>query len=325
MIPVGSLEDLMEAAHGYQRSMALFVALRLDVFSKLGDARLDAPALARRVSADPRNLAILLDALVAMGVLAKSGVKYGSSDVAREFLAEGPRSKRSILLHHLDCWGDWTGLEKKVRRGRGGRPGESGFQENFIRGMEDNARERAAAVAARISLRPGEQVLDLGGGPGTYAVEWALRYPGARLTVFDTPETLRVTRKILREKGVSRLVRLLEGDFLKDPLGGPYDFVWISQILHAYSEKDCLALLRRTRRALRPGGRVAVQEFLLEESKTAPPGPAFFSVHMVAVTEGGRAYSTGEVASMLKAVGFRKITRELPDPRGIGIVSGRNS
>ncbi len=71
-----------------------------------------------------------------------------------------------------------------------------------------------------------------------------------------------------------------------------------------------------------PGGRVAVQEFLLDESKTAPPGPAFFSVHMVAVTEGGRAYSSGEIASMLKATGFKKISAEKPDPRGVGVVMG---
>lgn len=321
MIPVKTLEGLMEAAHGYQRSMTLFVALRLDIFSALAGGAADARSLARGVSADPRSLSILLDALVAMGLLRKTGARYRNAEVARDFLASGLRSKRSILLHHLDCWGDWTGLEKKVRRGRKGRAREGNIQENFIRGMEDNARERAAEVAARIPLRPGERVLDLGGGPGTYAVEWAARYPGAELTVFDTPETLRVTRKILREKGASHLVRLREGDFLKDPLGGPYDFVWVSQILHAYSGKECLAILRKARRALAPGGRVAVQEFLLDESKTAPAGPAFFSVHMVAVTEGGRAYSAGEVARMLKTAGFRKVAIVKPDPRGVGIIS----
>jgi ubiquinone/menaquinone biosynthesis C-methylase UbiE len=322
MIPVKTLEGLMEAAHGYQRSMTLFVALRLDVFSALAGGAADGRSLARGVSADPRSLSILLDALVAMGLLRKTGGRYRNAEVAQDFLASGPRSKRSILLHHLDCWGDWTGLEKKVRRGRKGRARESDFQENFIRGMEDNARERAAEVAARITFRPGERVLDLGGGPGTYAVEWARRYPGADLTVFDTPETLRVTRKILREKGASDLVRLREGDFLSDPVGGPYDFVWVSHILHAYPEKECLSLLRRVRGALRTGGRIAVQEFLLEENKTAPAGPAFFSVHMVAVTEGGRAYSAGEIASMLRAAGFRKIVIDKTDPRGVGIVSG---
>jgi ubiquinone/menaquinone biosynthesis C-methylase UbiE len=187
--------------------------------------------------------------------------------------------------------------------------------------MEDNARERAVEVARRIPLRAGERVLDLGGGPGTYAVEWAKRYPGAQVTIFDTPETLRVTRNILKEKGVSRMVRLLEGDFQKDPVGGPYDLIWISQILHAYSEKDCVALLRKARRSLAPGGRAAVQEFLLEDSGTFPPGPAFFSVHMLAVTDGGRAYSAREIAAMFRSAGFRKVISGRPDSRGVGIVS----
>ena len=110
------------------------------------------------------------------------------------------------------------------------------------------------------------------------------------------------------------------GDFLQDPLGGPYDFVWISQILHAYSGPDCVKLLRRARSALVPGGRVAVQEFLLAEGKTSPPGPVFFSVHMVAVTGGGRAYTAREIAAMMKAAGFRKISADRPDPRGVGIL-----
>lgn len=163
-------------------------------------------------------------------------------------------------------------------------------------------------------------MLDLGGGPGTYAVAWAAASPDAVITLFDTPATLRVARKILREKGAEGRVRLVEGDFLVDPIGGPYDFVWISQILHAYSEGDCQTLLRRVRAALAPGGRVAAQEFLLSESKTSPPGPVFFSVHMVAVTGEGRAYTAREIAAMLKAAGFRKISADRPDPRGVGIV-----
>ncbi len=323
MFPVKSVDDLMETAHGYQRSMALFAALRLDVFSALADGAADARELSRRLSTDPRRLAILLNALVAAGLLAKKGETFRNTPVAREFLATGPGSKRFLLLHHLDCWGEWTGLEEKIRRGKKGPRSHSDYQENFIRGMEENARERAGHVAGRIPLSTGERVLDLGGGPGTYAVEWAMRYPDAEITVFDTPETLAVTRKILREKRASNLVRLLEGDFQKDSIGGPYDFVWISHILHAYSEKECLLLLKKARRALAPGGRVAVQEFLLKESKTAPPGPAFFSVHMLAVTEGGRAYTAGEISSLLSSAGFRQTTADKPDLRGVGIVAGR--
>lgn len=320
---VRTVEDLMEAAHGYQKSMVLFAALDLGVFSALAEGPSDAAGAARRLGADPRRLTILMNALAALGLLEKRGRSYRNTAIAAAHLVDGPLSKASILLHHLDCWPDWTKLADRIRdRGRRGGAAK-GYQENFIRGMEDNARERAAQVARKIPLRPGERVLDLGGGPGTYAVEWARRYPSAKLTVFDRPETLRVTRKILAEKGAARHVVLREGDFTKDPLGGPYDLIWISQILHACSEEECVRVLRKARKALAPDGRVAVQEFLLEKGGTSPPGPAFFSVHMVAVTDGGKAYSAAEVAAMLRAAGLRKVSVHKPDVRGVGIVTAR--
>ncbi|HEU5359937.1 MAG TPA: methyltransferase [Candidatus Deferrimicrobiaceae bacterium] len=321
MVPVATVDELMEMGHGYQRSMTLFAALDLGVFSALSAGPSDAGRLARRLVADPRRLAILLNALVAAGLLEKKGKTYRNGKIAARFLAEGPSSKASILLHHLDCWPEWTKLPDTIRSRRR-RPGEKqGYQENFIRGMEDNARERAVFMAGQYPLRKGERVLDLGGGPGTYAVEWAKRYPGVRVTVFDTSETLAVTRKILEEKGASGLIALREGDFLRDRLGGPYDFVWISQILHAYAEKECVFLLRKVRKAVAAGGRVAVQEFLLEKGGTSPPGPAFFSVHMVAVTEGGKAYTAREIASFFRAAGYRRVSEGRPDVRGVGVVS----
>jgi precorrin-6B methylase 2 len=318
---VKTVDDIMEMSHGYQRSMVLFTALNLGVFSALAKGPADASRLARRLSTDPRRLSILLNALVAAGLLRKKGNSYRNGEVAARFLADGPLSKASILLHHLDCWPGWTTLTAKIRAGRKTPGKRKGYQENFIRGMEDNARERAVSLAKKIPLRDGNRVLDLGGGPGTYAVEWARRYPGASVTVFDMPETLRISRKILRENGTSNLVSLRGGDFLKDPLGGPYDFIWISQILHAYPENQCIRVLRKARKALAKGGRVAVQEFLLKENGTSPPGPAFFSVHMVAMTDGGQAYKTGEIASMLKKAGFRSVTRSKPDTLGVGVVT----
>jgi SAM-dependent methyltransferase len=321
MGPVRTVEDLMAVGHGYQRSMILFAALKLGVFRALAKGRCGASALGRRIGADPAKLSVLLDALVVLGLVAKKGDRYGNSASARDLLLPGPRSMESILLHHLDGWGEWGRLPAAIRAGREPRVGaEGGYQENFIRGMEENARERAGVVARAIPLRRGERVLDLGGGAATYAVAWAEAYPGAEVTAFDTPGTLRVARKILREKGAAGRVRLVEGDFLRDPIGGPYDFIWISQILHAFSVPDCLRLLRRARSSLTPGGRIGVQEFLLDDGKNSPPGPVFFSVHMVAVTEGGRSYTAGEIAGMLRKAGFRRIAVDPKDARGVGIV-----
>ena len=141
MGPVRNVEDLMAVGHGYQRAMILLAALKLGVFRGLAAGGCDASALARRVGADPRKLSILLDALAAQGLVGKRGEIYRNAEVAREHLLPGPRSMESILLHHLDGWGEWGRLSATVRSGRTPRGGAEGnFQENFIRGMEENAR-----------------------------------------------------------------------------------------------------------------------------------------------------------------------------------------
>ena len=156
MVPVRSVDDLMAVGHGYQRAMILFAALKLGVFRGLASGECDAFALARRVGADPGKLSILLDALAVQGLVGKRGKRYRNAQVARELLLPGPRSMESILLHHLDGWGEWGRLSATVRAGRTPRRGAEGnWQENFIRGMEENARERAAAVAGRIPLEIG--------------------------------------------------------------------------------------------------------------------------------------------------------------------------
>lgn len=321
MPPMKSVDDLMAAGTGYQRSMMIFTALRLGVFAALADGEAGAGALASRLGAEGRRLEVLLDGLCALGLLRKRGGKFRNGPVAREFLLDGPRSKASILLHHFDGWEDWGRLESKIRAGRKGRGPGGDLQENFIRGMEENARDRAEAVAGRMPLRLGERMLDLGGGPGTYAWAWARRHPDAAVTLFDIPETLRVARKVLAEKGAKGRVKLLAGDFMKDPVGGPYDFVWISQILHAFSREECLLILRKAHAALAPGGRVAIQEFLLDSARTSPEGPSIFSVHMVAVTEAGQSWTAGDIGAMLAEAGFARARKGKADARGVGIVT----
>ncbi|HJX16261.1 MAG TPA: methyltransferase dimerization domain-containing protein, partial [Candidatus Deferrimicrobiaceae bacterium] len=92
---VTTVDDLMEMAHGYQRSMVLFAALDLGVFSSLSEGPSDALRLARRIVADPRRLSILLNALVGVGLLGKKGKTYRNGEIASRFLAGGPLSKAS--------------------------------------------------------------------------------------------------------------------------------------------------------------------------------------------------------------------------------------
>jgi hypothetical protein len=77
-------------------------------------------------------------------------------------------------------------------------------------------------------------------------------------------------------------------------------------------------LLRRCRHAVAPGGRVVIQDFILEQDKTAPKMAALFSLNMLVGTEGGASYNESEYAEWLREAGFGEAIRvRLPGPSGL--------
>ena len=77
------------------------------------------------------------------------------------------------------------------------------------------------------------------------------------------------------------------------------------------SPEENLDLLRRCREALAPGGRVVVQDFILEPDKTSPRFAALFA-----------SYSEPEYAAWLGEAGFQEIRRaRLPGITGLMIAS----
>ena len=100
----------------------------------------------------------------------------------------------------------------------------------------------------------------------------------------------------------------MEGDFKVNDIGKGYDLILVSQIFHAFSVKENLSLLNKCWEALKPNGRVVVQEFPINESRTLPQGSSLFSVNMLVGTENGRCYTPEEMRRWLIQTGFKKIT-----------------
>jgi len=171
-------------------------------------------------------------------------------------------------------------------------------------GMHNLSILRTESLIKAIGLKGVKTMLDLGGGPGTNAFAMAKR--GIKVTLFDLPETIRIAKNIARREGV-RGVGFITGNFHVAGIGTGYDLILVSQIFHAFSAEENLALLRKCRAALNPGGRVAVQEFPIDETRTAPPHSALFSVNMLVGTEKGRCYSPNEIGRWLTETGFKGV------------------
>jgi SAM-dependent methyltransferase len=313
-MPIESYRDLLRLAHGFELAKVFFTANDLDLFSRLGEGR-ETADLACELGVDSRALGLLLNALTAMGLLEISGDRYRNAPAANAFLVQGENYRGSIFRHIHHCWEAWNELPQVLRSGRPAASKEAdilGAREewtrDFIRGMDDVTRDLAPQVARQLDFGDARVLLDVGGGPGTYAAAFLAAHPSlSEVRLFDLPGALVVGRERLAARGLLDKVRLIEGDFCLNELGSGVDVVWISQVFHSRDEEGCRMLVEKAWRALNPGGVLAVHEFLLDEGKTAPLSAALFAVHMLVMTEGGRTYSGGEISGWMAAQGFIRL------------------
>jgi ubiquinone/menaquinone biosynthesis C-methylase UbiE len=302
------VKELRKIWSGFRPARVLITANNYRVFDHLqhpGSAR----SVSENLNTDLRGTEILLDALVALGLLVKQKNRYRNTAAASQFLVSGKPYFQGDIIRHADAlWENWSGLDEVLKTGK---PRQR-FRDRkaFILGMHNIASLKAKDIINVLGLKGVRTALDLGGGPGTYSIEMAKR--GIKVTLFDLPETIEIARKVIGKEKADGIV-LKGGDFMADDIGKGYDLVFISQILHAYSEKDNLRLLKKCKKAMNKGGRMGIQEFYIDRTRTHPVQGALFSVNMLVNTEGGRCYSIEEIKSWILKTGLKKIRKALID------------
>jgi ubiquinone/menaquinone biosynthesis C-methylase UbiE len=288
---------------GFWTARILMTANNFRIFDQLQSPR-TAADLAAGLGTDLRATTIVLDALTALQLVKKRGDSYRNAPLATRFLVTGtPHYQGDILRHADSLWKSWSQLDTILATGR---PAESPHDHpSFIRGMHNIASLIAPTVIKAIGMKGVKKALDIGGGPGTYAMEMAKK--GASVTLFDLPATIAIARKVVREQGAAG-ISFKPGDVLTGSLGSGYDLVLMSQFIHAFSPEETALIINKACKALKPGGRIAVQEFPLDDNRTAPPQGALFSVNMLVQTPGGRCYPASEIVSLMKQAGCRSCT-----------------
>ncbi len=306
--------DLLSTSSAYWKGCALQAGVRLGVFTVLHDERLSLGEVAEKINADPRGAEYLLNALAAMALLEKDGDHYSNTPQVQELLSErSARYMGHIILHHHHILDGWAQLDQAVRTGKPVQKrsyGEEVERESFLMGMFNLAMGIAPRLAAQIDLSGRSRLLDLGGGPGTYAVHFCQANPGLRAVIFDRPTTEPFARKTVARFGLAERIDFRGGDFIDDPIsGGPYDVAWLSHVLHSSSPEVCRQIISKTVAVMQPGGIILIHEFILEDTRDSPEFAALFSLNMLVNNPGGRSYSEGELTDMLAGAGVKDIVR----------------
>jgi len=320
--------DLLEISGYYWKTAVLHAAVKLDVFTVIGNEQLAASEISRQVNAAQRGLERLLDALVAMELLLKIDGHYANLPSAQGFLSKNSRQYIGhIIIHHHHLMESWSNLHRAVQSGRPVRDRSASskeeWRESFLMGMFNMAMGLAPQLVPQIDLATRKHLLDLGGGPGTYAIHFCLNNPGLRATVYDLPTTRPFAEKIIQQFNLSDRIDFRDGNYLTDPIEGHYDAAWLSHILHGQGPEECRLIIQKAVDALDPQGIIIIHEFILNNSMDGPLFPALFSLNMLVGTDAGQSYSEQQISDMMLAAGVKNIRRmPLNSPNDSGLLLG---
>ncbi len=256
---------------------------------------------------------MLLDALAALGLLAKRGDRFTvPSDVA-ELLTEGsPTNILPGVRHQANCLRRWAQLARVVQTGRPAERtpsirGEQADCESFIGAMNNFTEAVAPQVVARLMPLRFQRLLDIGGASGTWTIAFLLAVPDATAVLFDLPEVVPLARERLTRAGLADRVTLVAGDYNIDPMPGGADFAWLSAIAHQNSREQNRVLYAKIHAALTPLGALVIRDIVMDASRTQPPAGALFAVNMLTGTEGGGTFTLDEFREDLESAGFSDI------------------
>lgn len=319
---------VMQISSAYWHSSVLHVANSLDVFSRLAEESTTAEKLAKKCKADKRGMELILIACVGLGLLNKKGDIYSNTKLAEIFLVKGSqRYQGGIVSMFADWVAPWSKLKDAVLQGKPVVEKQHDHGEEatrtYIMGMLYRGIPQAELLASEVPLTGKKRMLDVGGGPGIFSIIMCQNNPGLKADVLDLPQTLKVTRDIIKKYNAHQLVSTVEGSYLEDAFGSGYDVVLLSSMISQEGPEVIKEILRKSFSAMVSGGLLMVQEQFLNTEKTGPILPVLIGINQLIHTPAGRAYSAQEVSDMAKEIGFTKLSfRPLPEPSPFTLITG---
>ncbi|MFC7213588.1 class I SAM-dependent methyltransferase [Saliphagus sp. GCM10025334] len=275
--------------------------------------------LASETDLSERAAETLVDVLEAEGFLEDVGGAYEPTNRSLGFLAKTDvRSIGSLpaALDRLDrgLETDWlltddrpteTDTERRNRLGRAA--------------TADEATTRALVTAAIRVAPEARRVLEVGGAPGTRAVEFVRR--GVDVTLYDGPEAVDDSRAILAREPVD----VLEGsipDGLSETLEGAtadrFDLIVAIDQLSRLGPAANETFVDAAVDGLGPGGWLVVAERLEGSAATRA------AVDMLLETTAGRVYATDRYREWFERAGLERWTVESVPGTAYAVLAGRH-
>ncbi|MBV8553491.1 MAG: class I SAM-dependent methyltransferase [Acidobacteriaceae bacterium] len=313
----------MQFAWSYAPPLIIDAALKNGLFDALAKGPLSADELASATNTSARGVRAAMDALVGFGLAARDAQgRYVLSPESAAFLVSSQPGYLGGFFNHMtrDLIPAWLSVGECVRTGRPARHVNTDvegakFFHDFVESLFPLSYPVAQGLAHALAFPQSEpvKVLDIAAGSGVWGIGLAEACPLAHVTAVDWDEVLPVTREIVARHKLSEQFSFVAGDILEADYGTDYDVATLGHILHSEGDARSIALLRKVANALKPGGVIAIAEFLVDDDRNGPPQGLIFAVNMLVNTDTGRTFSFAEIKEWLADAGFTN-ARLLPGP-----------
>ena len=322
---------IMQLGVGFWGSKALLSAIELGLFTALARGPRDAETLRLQLGLHPRSARDFFDALVALGMLRRTGTRYANTPETALFLDRNKSSYVGGILEMANArlYRFWGSLTDGLRTGNAqneAKTGEDFFGtlyadpqrlEGFLKAMTGLSLGSARVIAKKFPWKRYRTFVDVGCAQGGVAVELALAHKHLTGGGMDLPVVQPVFEAYVKARGVDSRVQFVPGDFFKESL--PHaDVIIMGHILHDWNLDDKMMLLRKAYAALPPKGALIVHEALIDDDRKTNAFGLLMSLNMLIETHGGFDFTGADCRKWMKEAGFSRTKVEaLTGPDGM--------
>jgi SAM-dependent methyltransferase len=322
---------IMQLGIGFCGSKALLSAVELGLFTVLARGPRDAETLRLQLGLHPRSARDFFDALVALGMLKRTGLRYANTPETALYLDRNKSSYVGGILEMANArlYRFWGSLTEGLRTGKAqneAKTGEDFFGtlyadpqrlEGFLKAMTGLSLGSARVIARKFPWKHYRSFVDVGCAQGGVAVEITLAHKALTGMGMDLPVVQPVFEAYAKARGVDGRLRFVTGDFFKEPLPQA-DVIIMGHILHDWNLEDKMMLLRKAYEALPPNGALIVHEALIDDDRKANAFGLLMSLNMLIETHGGFDFTGADCRKWMKEAGFRRTKVEpLAGPDGM--------
>jgi demethylspheroidene O-methyltransferase len=166
----------------------------------------------------------------------------------------------------------------------------------------------AEIVTSSFNFNAYKNIVDIGGGTGTFMEHVAKVAPASTLSIFDLPQVAVAANERLGWSGLGDRITAIGGDFKHGDLPNNADLMTLVRVAYDHPDSTVLELLAKIHSALPKGGKLLIAEPFAGDRAHDRTADAYFNFYLLAMGS-GRVRTFHEHQALLSAAGFSSVSR----------------